>query len=65
MAKIPEGLSEGKLSWVGAYDMCLSLTDLSYNVTSRVTGEVVESNSFDGQYCRISLLPKVRNRTIK
>jgi len=45
MAKIPTGLADGKLTWVGAYDMCLS-----YEVD-----EINGTHHFDGQYCRLDI----------
>jgi len=45
MTKIPTGLADGKLSWVGAYDMCES-----YEVD-----DINGTHHFNGQYCRLDI----------
>jgi hypothetical protein len=49
MAKIPEGISEGKLHWHGAVEYCEDM-DVVYNNTQLNT-----TRSFEGQYNRLKL----------
>lgn len=53
MGKIPEGIAEGKLHFVGAFDMCNAFKiDYVYQPDN-------SSRQFDGQYCRLNLVPSV------
>lgn len=56
-AKLPTGLTDGKLHWLGSYEMCNDITvDYTYyNSSYGITGEPVENRTFKGQYCRLDL----------
>jgi hypothetical protein len=56
MAKIPSGILEGKLSWVGAYDMCEAH---SVNYTYVNDSQAYEIRQFDGLYCRLDIAVSV------
>lgn len=51
MGKLPPGLSEGNLYWVGQYPMCQGIA-VVYNNTESPPGEERE---FKGEYCRIAM----------
>lgn len=60
MAKIESGLQEGKIHWVGSYEMCykISPTYTYVNSTYYEPGVPVEERSLQGKYCRLQLTPK-------
>ena len=51
MFKIPEGIPEGKLHWIGAFEYC---HDTHVEYTYNVSG-VAEAREYDGQYTRLDL----------
>lgn len=55
MAKIPEGIVEGKLHWVGGFDFC---NELKINYTY-FNGTIPQPRNFTGQYCRLALSSNV------
>src|SRR5688572_16392014 len=57
MAKIPEGIVEGKLHWVGGFDFCLE-QKINYTYYE-ANGSVPEPRNFTGQYCRLALSSNV------
>jgi Nose resistant-to-fluoxetine protein, N-terminal domain len=55
MAKIPTGIMEGKLSWLGSYDKCEEYS-VNYNYsTANGSQTSVEARQFQGQYCRLDI----------
>ena len=51
MGKIPHGIMEGGLHWIGAYDYCQETrVNYTYNAS-----HVTEERDFRGQYARLDL----------
>jgi len=55
MGKIPEGIADGKLHFVGSFDMCNNF--VIENVSLPDSNKEI---NFNGQYCRLSIQPSVR-----
>lgn len=57
MAKVPTGLAEGRLHWIGGFAMCASIdTTYTYvNNTFFEEGIPLGERHVAGQYCRLML----------
>ena len=54
--KIPTGLSDGQLHWIGSYEYCEGIA-VSYNYSNNTIfgpGDYTERRQFVGKYCRLS-----------
>lgn len=58
MAKLPEGIVEGKLHWVGGFDFCLE-QKINYTYVAAENGSIPQARNFIGQYCRLALKSNV------
>ena len=56
LGNIPTGISLGNLHWMGAYDLCRSVS-ADYNYTDPQNDTIFEPRQFQAQYCRVDLKP--------
>lgn len=52
--KLPTGLMEGKLHWMGSYDLC---NDLEMKFRHWSVNETGARKSYKGRYCRVGVSP--------
>ncbi|CAD5115225.1 DgyrCDS4218, partial [Dimorphilus gyrociliatus] len=65
--KLPTGIMEGKLHWMGSYDLCLD-TEMKFKHWS-ISGAISQNEpkkSYKGRYCRVGVSPTelVRNNSV-